>query len=100
MVKHTQTIRWQQPTNFLSLLDHFVGLALRIFTDKIHHRSLTGTFQEASQEPPWIFDFHQIFDIDIFHFWLNIVFYVVKDIFLILYYNSELLTRKPVNLTL
>ena len=29
MVKHTQTIRWQQPTNCLSVLDHFVGLALK-----------------------------------------------------------------------
>ena len=28
MVKHTQTIRWQQPTNCLSVFDHFVGLAL------------------------------------------------------------------------
>ena len=29
MVKHTQTIRRQQPTNCLSLFDHFVGLALK-----------------------------------------------------------------------
>ena len=28
MVKHTQTIRPQQPTNSLSVSDHFVGLAL------------------------------------------------------------------------
>ena len=28
MVKHTQLIRWQQPTNCLSVCDHFVGLAL------------------------------------------------------------------------
>ena len=28
MVKHTQKIRQQQPTNFLSMFDHFVGLAL------------------------------------------------------------------------
>ena len=28
MVKHIQTIRLQQPTNFLSGFDHFVGLAL------------------------------------------------------------------------
>ena len=27
MVKHTQTIRQQQPTNCLSMFDHFVGLA-------------------------------------------------------------------------
>ena len=29
MVKHTQTIRWQLPTNFLNVFDHFVGLALK-----------------------------------------------------------------------
>ena len=28
MVKHTQLICWQQPTNCLSVFDHFVGLAL------------------------------------------------------------------------
>ena len=29
MVKHAQTIRWQKPTNCLSVFDHFVGLALK-----------------------------------------------------------------------
>ena len=29
MVKHTQTIRRQQPTNCLSVFDHFVNLALK-----------------------------------------------------------------------
>ena len=29
MVKHTQTIGREQPTNCLSVLDHFVGLALK-----------------------------------------------------------------------
>ena len=29
MVKHTQTIRRQQPVNCLSVFDHFVGLALK-----------------------------------------------------------------------
>ena len=29
MVKHTQTICWQQPTNSLSVFDHFVKLALK-----------------------------------------------------------------------
>ena len=29
MVKHTQTIRQQQPTNCLSVFDYFVGLALK-----------------------------------------------------------------------
>ena len=29
MVKHTQTIRLLLPTNFLSVFEHFVGLALK-----------------------------------------------------------------------
>ena len=29
MVKHTQTIRGLLPTNYLSVFDHFVGLALK-----------------------------------------------------------------------
>ena len=29
IVKHTQTIRRQQPTNCLSMFDHFGGLALK-----------------------------------------------------------------------
>ena len=28
MTKHTQTIRRQQPTNYLSVFGHFVGLAI------------------------------------------------------------------------
>ena len=29
IVKQTQTICWEQPTNCLSVFDHFVGLALK-----------------------------------------------------------------------
>ena len=29
MIKKTQTIRWQQPTNCLKVFDHFVGLPLK-----------------------------------------------------------------------
>ena len=29
MVKHTQTIRWQQETDCLSVFGHFVALALK-----------------------------------------------------------------------
>ena len=32
MVKHTQTIRRQQLTSFLSVFDHFVGLVLKGIT--------------------------------------------------------------------
>ena len=28
MIKHTETIRWQQPANSLSVFHHFIGLAL------------------------------------------------------------------------
>ena len=34
MVKHTQTIRWQRPTNFLNVFGHFVRLALKGLTNK------------------------------------------------------------------
>ena len=44
----------------------------QFFTDKLHHKCLTGAFQETSQEQPGILDFHQIFDIEIFYFWLNV----------------------------
>ena len=45
MVKHTQTIRRQQPTSCLSLFDYFVGLALErltvySFCKKLHLRYL------------------------------------------------------------
>ena len=30
MVKHTQKIRRQQPINFLSVFDYFVGLAIKV----------------------------------------------------------------------
>ena len=33
MLKHTQTIRWQQRMNCLSVSDHFVGLALKGLKD-------------------------------------------------------------------
>ena len=29
MLKHTRTIRWQMPTNCLSVFDNFVGLELK-----------------------------------------------------------------------
>ena len=59
MVKHTQTIRRHKPTNYFSVFDHFVGLALkglksgsslatlqgsRIFSELLEklHKSLIG----------------------------------------------------------
>ena len=40
MVKHTQTIRGQKPTNCLSMFDHFVELALKGLTPKQDFTSL------------------------------------------------------------
>ena len=37
MIQHTQTIRQQQPTNCLSVFDHFVGLALKELTKVKKH---------------------------------------------------------------
>ena len=37
MVKHTQTIRRQQPTNCLSVFGHFVGLELKGLTRYIDY---------------------------------------------------------------
>ena len=34
MVKHTQTISWQKPTNCLSVFDHFVKMALKGLSNK------------------------------------------------------------------
>ena len=44
MVKHTQTIRRQQPTNCLSVSDHFVGFVLKGLTTaiKIQHTWVHG----------------------------------------------------------
>ena len=36
MVKHIQTILWQQPTNCLSVFDHFVKLALEGLRQKVY----------------------------------------------------------------
>ena len=44
MVKHIQIIRWQQPSNFLSVFDHFVGLSLKGLTLEIL-RTLLVTLQ-------------------------------------------------------
>ena len=41
MVKHTQTIRRQKPTNCLSVFDRFVGLAFKGLKQNIFHERLT-----------------------------------------------------------
>ena len=42
MVKHTKTIRRQQPTHCLSVSDHFVGLALKGLKCKLQYCKQTN----------------------------------------------------------
>ena len=39
MVKHTQTVRLQQPTNFSSVFDHFVELVPKGLIKTSHDKS-------------------------------------------------------------
>ena len=49
MVKHTQTIHWQQPTNCLNLFDHFVGLALNCNLSRQNSDMGISDFQISGQ---------------------------------------------------
>ena len=49
MVKHTPTIRRQQPTNCLSAFDHFVGLAVK---ELIMSQMWVSNFIECIMKPP------------------------------------------------
>ena len=51
MVKHTQTIRGQPPTNFLGVFDHFVKLALQELIKKI---IVNKTIHICGASRPWI----------------------------------------------
>ena len=54
MVKHTQTIRRQKPTNCLSVLDHFVKLALKGLRNiKLGANEWSTTISKNSNE--WLF---------------------------------------------
>ena len=46
MVKHTQKICWQQPTNCLSVLDHFVKLSLK----GLKHCSIIALFNPLQND--------------------------------------------------
>ena len=58
MVKHTQTIPRQKPTNCLSVFDHFVGLALKelkystLFKKLLPRRLLLHNFQSDFTSQP------------------------------------------------
>ena len=44
MVKHTPTIRPQEPTNCLSVFDHFVGLALKELNGETREHALLSEY--------------------------------------------------------
>ena len=50
MVKHTQKIFWQQPTNCLSVFDHFVGLALKGLSQSYCNRKTWPTVNIVGHE--------------------------------------------------
>ena len=52
MVKHTQTIRRQQPTNCLSVFDHFVGLALKGLSEPFKQKKLIVLVQKKVRSNP------------------------------------------------
>ena len=63
MVKHTQTIRRQQPTNGLIVFDHFVGLALEGLNSitmawlahlVVRYVCITRVIVDASSRPPFV----------------------------------------------
>ena len=46
MVKHTQAIRWNLPTNCLSVFDHCMGLVLKgLTTETNNKKTSTGVVQ-------------------------------------------------------
>ena len=50
MVKHTQTIRWQKPTNCLSVFDHFAGLALKGLRSQFLKKFLVSNFSISNAD--------------------------------------------------
>ena len=46
MFKRTQTIRRQQPTNYLSMLDHFVGLAIKGLIYRLSYLGFDSNFEK------------------------------------------------------
>ena len=53
MVKHTQTIRRQLPTNCLKVFNHFVGLVLTGLTEMVSH-SVSYVLQQAFTQGKWL----------------------------------------------
>ena len=53
MVKHTYTIRRQQPMNCLSVFDHFVGLWLK----ELNHALTLNKHLEKNTVDIWVLEF-------------------------------------------
>ena len=51
IVKHTQTILRQQPTNCLSVFEHFVNLALKGLKKRLWHKSFPLNFEKFLRTP-------------------------------------------------
>ena len=66
MVKHTQTIRGQQPTNCLSVFDHFVGLALKVLKTYLLLTKITSLCGSHKKDHHKCFTFLENHLLDIF----------------------------------
>ena len=49
MVKHTKTVRRQQPMNSLSVFDHFVGFALKGLNHKLNEMYMKNYIKNISK---------------------------------------------------
>ena len=65
MVIHTQTIRWLLATNCLSVVDHFVGLALKGLNESIEvflnlwlSKNLLGMTKNIIIPYPYFYSYH------------------------------------------
>ena len=55
MVKHTQTIRQLKQTNYLSVFDYFVGLALKRLNTKTFIAAIICAFQlNSNVDMKWV----------------------------------------------
>ena len=69
MVRHAQTIRWQKPTNCLSVSDYFVGLALKDL------KGDSGGFRKRKNLEQFIV-FKQSNFVNVFGFFLILKYYL------------------------
>ena len=58
MVKHTQTIRGQKPTNCLNEFDHFLGLALKGLKGIIGQKYIIGLLHLSWRSKKYVTGYH------------------------------------------